>query len=242
MDEDFGADFFENEDYGAFLEDDGDTFGDGQITTMTEGVGAAVSRVDNTTAGALEEGVDIVLPPVKVVNCVVAFHTDCEIDLRLITVSARNVEYNPRKLNAAILRYISPRVTSTIFPSGRVTLCGRAPLAEMKKRAKVTAKLIQKAGHPEARFTDFKVNTLICTAYCGFSVRLENLAQDHASFCSFEPEIFCGVIYRYNPSASLKATVLIFVSGRLVICGCKQPEVAQEIFKALYAVLYQYRI
>jgi transcription initiation factor TFIID TATA-box-binding protein len=44
---------------------------------------------------------------------------------------------------------------------------------------------------------------------------------DHNNFCTYEPELFPGLIYRMkNP----KITFLIFASGKLVITGAQKEE------------------
>ncbi|EZG55863.1 putative TATA-box binding protein [Gregarina niphandrodes] len=235
---DFDGGDFECEDYDPFQEDE-NTLGFAEEGTDVLAGGPMIS-CGNATAEALSVE-QYQVPAVRVVNCVVAFYTGCQLDLRLVTVSTRNVEYNPRKLNAAVVRFVDPRLTASVFPNGRVTLAGRASLPAIKKTAKTLAKLLQKSGHPEVTFNNFKICTLVCTANCGFPVRLENIAQDHGPFCSYEPEIFCGLVYRFNPRPELKATALIFVSGRMVISGCTSPRDANEVFHSLYAVLYRYR-
>lgn len=51
-----------------------------------------------------------------------------------------------------------------------------------------------------------------------FSIALENLANEHETFCNYEPEIFPGLIYRMvNP----KVVLLIFASGKIVLTGAK---------------------
>lgn len=200
----------------------------------------AGSSGENATATALES-LDYELPPVGVNNLIAGVKLGCEIDLRLVTIAARNIEYNPKKMNAAILRLQRPKVTCLIFQNGRISVCGATTISDARRGAKIAAKVCKKAGHPDARFINFKVETLICSASCGFPVRLENLARDHAKYCNYEPEIFCGLVYRYNPEPSLSASVLIFVSGKLVITGCRKTQDADKVYRDLYALLYQYR-
>ncbi|KAL8454931.1 hypothetical protein Emag_001297 [Eimeria magna] len=76
-------------------------------------------------------------------------------------------------------------------------------------------------GASSIRLTQFAVENIVATADCGLPVRLEGLAFDHKEFCSYEPELFAGLVYRYSPTPSLKAVLLIFVSGKVVITGMR---------------------
>ncbi|KAL8453133.1 hypothetical protein Emed_001003 [Eimeria media] len=90
------------------------------------------------------------------------------------------------------------------------------------------------------RLTQFAVENIVATADCGLPVRLEGLAFDHKEFCSYEPELFAGLVYRYSPTPSLKAVLLIFVSGKVVITGCKSASEIQEVYSSFYPVLLKY--
>ncbi|KAL8275803.1 hypothetical protein Esti_000366 [Eimeria stiedai] len=90
------------------------------------------------------------------------------------------------------------------------------------------------------RLTQFAVENIVATADCGLPVRLEGLAFDHKEFCSYEPELFAGLVYRYSPTPSLKAVLLIFVSGKVVITGCKSASEVQEVYSSFYPVLLKY--
>jgi transcription initiation factor TFIID TATA-box-binding protein len=49
-----------------------------------------------------------------------------------------------------------------------------------------------------------------------FPIRLEALVLKHYQFCSYEPELFPGLIYRMMHP---KIVLLIFVSGKVVLTG-----------------------
>ena len=74
---------------------------------------------------------------------------------------------------------------------------------------------MQKLGFPAA-FKDFKVQNIVASADVRFPVRLEGLAYSHGFFCSYEPELFPGLIYRMK---SPKVVLLVFVSGKVVLTG-----------------------
>ena len=99
------------------------------------------------------------------------------------------------------------------------------------------AKIVQKLGFP-ASFKDFKVQNIVGSADVRFPIRLEGLAYAHGYFCSYEPELFPGLIYRMR---SPKVVLLIFVSGKVVLTGAKAREDVYAAFDAIYPVLQEFR-
>ena len=71
-----------------------------------------------------------------------------------------------------------------------------------------------------------------------FPIRLEGLAYAHGYFCSYEPELFPGLIYRMR---SPKVVLLIFVSGKVVLTGAKAREDVYAAFDQIYPVLQEFR-
>ena len=72
---------------------------------------------------------------------------------------------------------------------------------------------------------------------CHFPIHLESLAEQHKEFCSYNPETFSGLIYRI---VELKCTLLIFVSGSIVITGAKDEETLSKAAIFIYPILQQY--
>eukprot|EP00922_Rhytidocystis_sp_ex-Travisia-forbesii_P005100 GHVS01007449.1.p1 GENE.GHVS01007449.1~~GHVS01007449.1.p1 ORF type:complete len:307 (+),score=74.94 GHVS01007449.1:243-1163(+) len=183
------------------------------------------------------------ISPVSVQNLIASVHLCVRIDLRSLVISVRNAEYNPRKVNAVVVRYRSPRCTALIFHSGRMMITGAPGDQEAREAAKKIAKLIQIVTKSEGmKFRGFKVENLIALADCGVPVRLEDLAKDHKDFCCYEPELFAGLVYRYNPcSSAVSAVLLVFVSGKIIITGCRKKSEAESVFDSIYPVVMQYQ-
>ena len=58
------------------------------------------------------------------------------------------------------------------------------------------------------------------------------------AFAAYEPELFPGLVYRmFEP----KVTMLVFVTGKVVITGARNREEIRDGFKKLYPVLYKYQ-
>ena len=82
------------------------------------------------------------------------------------------------------------------------------------------------------------MQNIVGSADVRFPIRLEGLAYAHGYFCSYEPELFPGLIYRMR---SPKVVLLIFVSGKVVLTGAKAREDVYSAFDAIYPVLQEFR-
>ena len=154
---------------------------------------------------------------VKIQNLVATVSLGCSIEPEKIALSVSNAEYNPRRFAAVIMRLREPRTTALIFKTGKMIVTGAKDIQESQNAAKLYVKIIQKCGFP-AQVVDYKISNISATVDFGFPIRLEGLMYAHHSNCTYEPELFPGLVYRMtNP----KVVLLIFVSGKVVITGAK---------------------
>ncbi|XP_077301376.1 TATA-box-binding protein-like [Arctopsyche grandis] len=170
-------------------------------------------------------------------NVVATVNLNCKLDLRSIALHARNAEYNPKRFAAVIMRIRDPKTTALIFASGKMVVTGAKSEKSSKIASQRYAKIINKLGF-NAQFTDFKIQNIVSSCDLKFCIKLEGLAYSHTNFCSYEPELFPGLIYRM---VKPKIVLLIFVSGKIVLTGAKVREDIYEAFENIYPVLTQYR-
>ncbi|SJK86324.1 transcription initiation factor TFIID TATA-box-binding protein [Babesia microti strain RI] len=176
-------------------------------------------------------------------NIVASVYIGIDIDLRQVAISTRNAEYNPKKVNALIFRLLKPKCTSLMFQTGRIMITGAKTIEDAKIGAKRIVKLLLKVLKSEnIRFKNFKIENIIATADCCLPVRLESLARDYREFCSYEPELFAGLVYRCPPTRNTKAVLLVFVSGKIIITGCKSMREVHRVFTYMYPILRQYQV
>lgn len=64
------------------------------------------------------------------------------------------------------------------------------------------------------------------------AIDLEMLAEKTSYYCSYEPEVFPGLVLRTNVQGR-KLCVLVFRSGKCVITGAKRQEDIHKIFHYL---------
>ena len=87
-------------------------------------------------------------------------------------------------------------------------------------------------------FKEFKIQNVVGSVSVGFPIRLEGIKMVHSEWCSYEPEIFPGLIFRL---ADPKVVLLIFVSGKVVLTGAKSEAMINKAFTDMYHVLAEFR-
>lgn len=166
-------------------------------------------------------------------NIVCTVNLGCKLDLKKIALHARNAEYNPKRFAAVIMRIRDPRTTALIFSSGKMVCTGAKSEEQAKLAARKYARIVQKLGFP-AKFLDFKIQNMVGSCDVKFPIRLEGLVLTHGQFCSYEPELFPGLIYRM---VKPRIVLLIFVSGKVVLTGAKVRDEIYEAFNNIYPIL-----
>lgn len=169
-------------------------------------------------------------------NIVSTVNLGCKLDLKSIALKARNAEYNPKRFAAVIMRIRDPKTTALIFASGKMVCTGAKSEELSRLAARKYAKIIQKLDFP-ATFKDFKIQNIVGSCDVRFPIRLEGLAFTHGHYCSYEPELFPGLIYRMLDP---KIVLLIFVSGKIVLTGAKERSQIYQAFENIYPVLTQF--
>jgi len=171
-------------------------------------------------------------------NIIATVNLCCPLDLKMIATRARNAEYNPKRFTAVIMRIREPKTTALIFATGKMVCAGARSEDASRLASRKYARIVQKLGYPEVKFTNFRIENMVATANVQFPIRLEGLADAHDDYSSYEPELFPGLIYRMVVP---KATLLIFVSGKLIITGAKTREQIYEAFENIFPVLCEFR-
>ena len=102
-----------------------------------------------------------------------------------------------------------------------------------KTAARKYARMIQKLGNPVS-FTNFSIQNIVGSVDVKFAIDLEEIHNKHSNYCSYEPEIFPGLVYRMLEP---KIVILIFVSGKLVLTGAKKKLDIETAFQKIYPLL-----
>lgn len=173
----------------------------------------------------------------KLQNIVSTVNLKCPLELRDIALKAKNAEYNPKRFAAVIMRIREPKTTALIFASGKMVCTGARSEEDSRKASRQYAKIIHKLGY-DVKFAEFKIQNIVGSCDVKFPIRLEGLAARHSNFCSYEPEMFPGLIYRMG---SPKIVLLIFVSGKIVLTGAKERADIFQAYTKIYPVLLEFK-
>eukprot|EP00127_Corallochytrium_limacisporum_P003841 Clim_evm55s153 gene=Clim_evmTU55s153 len=179
------------------------------------------------------------LRPVKH-NVVATVALGDSLPLMQIAMRVRNAEYSPKRFAAVIMKLRAPKCTALVFASGKMVVTGAKSITEAKRAGMKFRKIIQKTcPNIDIKFRDFTIQNMVASADVRFPIRLEGISGSHQSaFSTYEPEVFPGLIYRmYDPIV----TLLIFVSGKVVLTGAKTDESIEDAFDKIYPLLSEFR-
>ncbi|KAF0748667.1 hypothetical protein AaE_007287 [Aphanomyces astaci] len=191
---------------------------------------------------------------ISVANIMATFDLATKIDLKELVMNARNVEYNPRRFQGAIMRLREPKSTAIIFGTGKVVVVGMKAVPELEIVARKVESIVRvstvlwtsasKIGFTAATAQFLSVRNITATAKTPHPIRLEGILTQHSSFCTvsvmyvYEPELFPALYYRMLEP---KLCFIVFVSGKVVVCGAKAMDEVTDGFANLMPVLRQHR-
>lgn len=81
-------------------------------------------------------------------------------------------------------------------------------------------------------FSGFCVQNIVASFSMEAAIDLEELAARTSYYCSYEPEVFPGLVLRTSVSGN-KLCVLVFRSGKCVVTGAKTQDDIHKIFHFL---------
>ncbi|EGZ09615.1 hypothetical protein PHYSODRAFT_522103 [Phytophthora sojae] len=168
---------------------------------------------------------------------VVGFVND-KVNIEKLALLVRNADYAPRSFSALVMRFQEPRATVLVYRSGKFVVIGATSVDDSKLAADKLVSIFKKVSFP-SDCSPFTVRNVVGSSDVGFRIRLEGLARDHLRFSTYEPEMFPGLIYRMLRP---KCTLLIFISGKIVITGCESPAQGEKALGKIFPVLLQYRL
>lgn len=195
------------------------------------------------------------IPTPTIENIVSTAKLNCDLKLKEIAIQEVNTQYNPKRFSGLIMRIKEPKATSLIFSNGKIIVLGAKTEEDSFKACKKIGKIIGSLNYT-VKLTDFKIQNIVGSCDSKLTInlyRLSNNIKEHIgeSRVAFEPEIFPGLIYRLIPYKSQNnecneslsnIVLLIFNSGKIVICGAKKRNQIYEAFKKVYPLLYQAKI
>ena len=193
------------------------------------------TNITNNNLLSTEDEIEKCKPQLQ--NIVSTADLCCKLELRKIALQAKNAEYNPKRFAAVIMRIRQPKTTALIFASGKMVCTGAKSEQDSRTAARTYAKMISKLGY-NVKFTNFTIQNIVGSCGVNFNISLEGLYASNGKHCSYEPELFPGLIFKM---VEPKIVLLIFVSGKIVLTGAKKKEQIYEGFRIIYNLLVKYK-
>ena len=157
---------------------------------------------------------------IRIVNVVSTVSLECQLSLRELALKLQNSEYNPKRINALIIRIKKPKTAALVFSNGKMVVVGADNEDDSKQAAKIYAKNIKSLGYNDIKFKNFKIENVVASCDANFQIQLTKL-----------------IYHMQDP----KICLLIFKSGKLVFVGAKQRNDIYSAFEKIFPLLKQYK-
>lgn len=208
------------------------------------------------TTNKVNSNIKIEAIPIPIIqNIVATANLNCELKLKEIALQLINAEYNAKRFSGIIMSIKEPKTTSLIFYNGKIIVLGAKTEEDSLKACRKVTKIIRSLNYP-VKFSNFKIQNIVSSCDTKFQIdlmQLNNIIAKHKgkSRAHFEPELFPGLIYKFIPyllqniedNESLpNITLIIFNSGKIIICGAKNRNQIYEVYKKVYPILYQAKV
>ena len=160
-----------------------------------------------------------------------------KLDLKEICARAKYLEFNPHKFAAATIRLKYPRTTALLFGSGNIVCTGAKCEKDSRYACRQTVNILQRTGL-KVGFKSFKIQNIVGSVALPHPIDLVQLQKDYGPYCSYEPELFPGAVFRLRKP---RIVFLLFRSGRLVVTGGRSEKQIHKFWEGFYfEILKQY--
>lgn len=160
----------------------------------------------------------------KTHNMVSTTHIKSEtgkLDLVTIAESIPNSSYDRKRFAAITIRINNPKTTGLLFSSGKLVITGAVSKQMAISSIRSVMYMLKSVFVCEhLYYENHTVQNIVC------NVRLPNLESidvkqihaDYSEFCTYQPSIFPGLIFRPDNSPIV---LLVFRSSRIVVTGAR---------------------
>ncbi|CAM9577442.1 unnamed protein product [Ascophyllum nodosum] len=171
---------------------------------------------------------------VVVQNVTASVSTRLVLDPAAIASKIKNAEFNPKKLQACVMRIRDPQATGLLFQSGKLIVTGAPGIEAAKEAAQKFVRVLETL-NLKPSFGNFTVQNMVATAEMDYTINLELMAFLYINrWCMYEPELFPGLIYQ-TPRRGVVAHV--FSSGRIVLTGATRAGYLNDALEHLIPLL-----
>lgn len=148
------------------------------------------------------------------------------------------LEYNPKRF--AAIKVYAPTYTVLLFKSGQGVCAGSKSEGAARVACIEVVQWLLRLGYADAQMTAFRIQNIVCSVSCGFSVDLCALAAAYPLHATYNPGAFPGLNFRFirhvNASRKKRSELNInaFVSGECVVTGSRDYIASQACWAWFY--------
>lgn len=141
------------------------------------------------------------------------------------------VRYDPTIHQGLELRFIEKGPLITVYNTGKYIIRANSFDLLYETREKLLSLMKDIGIIDDEDDEEFNINNVVCTGNFQRELDLENLAPDLTrGEVKYDPKDFAGLQYKPH---SLRATILVFRSGKVVVTGAKSFENAEDAYSDL---------
>ena len=133
----------------------------------------------------------------------------------------------------------NPKATFLLFSTGKFVCTGSTTISSARDSAQQIIKHISLVYRTPLNLTLFTIRNIVGTINIGFPINLEQFYDSRRANCIYEQEFFPGL--KFKPTKKESKTVLLFISGKLVITGCKKEEEIPELAYYMKRMLLKFK-
>ena len=166
-----------------------------------------------------------------------------KLDLRAICNLLPNAYFEKQKFAAITIRLGEPLCTVLLFTSGKMVLTGCKSVLDCVLASKQVF-LRMRLGFPgiDFKLEPIKIQNIVGNAHVllqpGERLDLDRFYTDFNVFCTYQPNMFPGLIYR---PTDMSVVFLVFFSGKVVITGAKTMQDVYDSWKHFSVILQAYK-
>lgn len=165
------------------------------------------------------------------------------LDLQAISQLLPNAVFEKQKFAAITMRIGEPTCTVLLFTSGKMVLTGCKSYLDCVI-ASLHILYLMRSNYPGIVFDIEQVHVQNIVGNANINLQtneyidLESFYQDYNVYCTYQPNMFPGLIYR---PTHLHIVLLIFFSGKIVITGAKSMRDVFDGWTQLHDLICSYK-
>lgn len=161
---------------------------------------------------------------------------DVKLNIHYLARRMTDVEYNPKRFSALMLRTRAPRCSILLFTTGQMVLSGCRSVSDCERALRSIAMRVSRILRIKLAYYNFKIQNCFANADFCSRIDLYKLRSINMSRTTYEPEIFAGLSIRW-PDHAQNLTAVVFGSGKVNITGANSVEQVNEVFSEIQPLI-----